>query len=52
MPTIEKRPRHYIQEILDEGDREKRRELLAKVPKEFREWVQNEVKRLWPMVRK
>lgn len=39
----EKRPRHYISEILALKTRAERREALDKVPEDYREWVRTSV---------
>jgi hypothetical protein len=39
----EKRPRHYIQEIVNLKTREERRAALDKVPDKYKDWVKQEV---------
>jgi len=38
---MDKRPRHYAAEIISEPSREKRKEMLGKVPEIFRGWVRD-----------
>jgi hypothetical protein len=39
----EKRPRHYISEIMALKTREERKAALDRVPEEYREWVRTSV---------
>ena len=39
----EKRPRHYIAEIIELKTREERRLALDKVPDKYKDWVKQEV---------
>ena len=43
MLNNEKRPRHYIAEIMALKTREERKEALDKVPEEYKEWVRKSV---------
>lgn len=40
----EKRPRHYIAEIIAANSRDERQRLLQQVPSHYRHWVETEVR--------